>query len=158
MNKNGAFVEGELVRFRVDAAVKDKVTEVCEKLGFDLSDVLRAFMARIAEDGTLPFDMGVAAVARTQRAPFAEYSERLWREYKHVDAEVALALLSRFIADRSERIDAEASERRPNAEVLAQLRQELAEARSLAQSLDPQDADAVAAVLATYGQLVASLK
>jgi addiction module RelB/DinJ family antitoxin len=150
-------VEGALVRFRVDASVKDKVTEVCEKLGFDLADVLRAFMARVAEDGTLAFDMGAPSTTRTQRAPFAEYSERLWRDYRHVDAEVALALLSRFIADRATGIDAEASERRPDAERLAQLRQELAEARSLAQTLDPKDADAVAAVLATYGPRVASL-
>ena len=151
-------MEGELIRFRVDASIRDKASAVCEKLGFDLSDVLRAFVARIAEEGTLPFEVGAPSGPRPQRAPFSEYTERLWRDYQHVDAEVALALLARFIADRAARLDAEESEPRQKAAVMGELRAELAQARKLAQSLDPKDAEAVAAVLATYGPRIASFE
>lgn len=151
-------MQGELIRFRVDASIRDKASAVCEKLGFDLSDVLRAFVGRIAEQGTLPFDMAAPSGPRPQRAPFAEYTERLWQDYQYVDAEVALALLARFIADRAARLDAEESGGSPDAALLGELRGELAQARNLAQSLDPKDAVAVAAVLATYGPLVASFE
>lgn len=151
-------MEGELIRFRVDAAIRGQAAAVCEKLGFDLPDVLRAFVSRIAEQGTLPFDMGIAPGPPAQRAPFAEYSERLWRDYQWVDAQVALALLARFIADRAARLDAEQSQRQPDAAQLQQLNEEIAQARGLAQRLDPDDAEAVAAVLSTYGPRVAALE
>lgn len=151
-------MEGELIRFRVDAAIRDQAAAVCEKLGFDLADVLRAFVARIAEQGTVPFDMGVAPQARGPRAPFADYTERLWREYRYVDAEVALALLARFMANHAAALDAEQRQPQPNAARLRELSEEIARARALAQGLDPDDAEAVAAVLARYGPRVASFE
>jgi DNA-damage-inducible protein J len=149
--------EGELIRFRVDAAVKDKVAEVCEKLGFDLADVLRAFMARVAQEGMLPFELGAPAETRAERAPFTEYSERLWRDYRSVDAEVAVVLLTRFIADCGAQLAAEDTAARRNPE-LTGLRQELGVALDALERLDPADGEAVAAVLARYGPRVAGLK
>lgn len=151
-------MEGELIRFRVDGAIKDKAAEVCDKLGFDLADVLRAFVTRLAQEGTLPFDLGRPAAPRPHTPPFTAYSERLWSEFKSVDGEVALALLWHFVAERAARIDREESQPRPDPDLLARLRQELADARGLAQTLDPKDAEAVASVLARYGPLITSLK
>lgn len=71
---------------------------------------------------------------------------------------MATALLARFIADRAARIDLERSQQQPDTEALAQLRKELADARDLAESFDPNSREAVASVLATYGPLVAALR
>jgi addiction module RelB/DinJ family antitoxin len=144
-------VEGEIIRFRVDPEVKEKVTAVCEKLGFDLSEVLRAVMGRIAETGTLPVELGSTDEPRSQRAPFGEYSERLWREYQFVDAEVALSLLDRFIARSAAQLDAEHSGVEPNPGTIETLKRVIAEARQLTQTLDPEDTEAIGTVLAAYG-------
>lgn len=144
-------MEGEIIRFRVDPAVKEKVAAVCEKLGFDLSEVLRAVMVRIAETGTLPIELAKTSEPRSQRAPFGEYSERLWRDYQYVDTEVALTLLDGFIARSAAQLDAEQSARAPNPGTIETLQRVIAEARRLTQTLDPDDAEALAAVLAAYG-------
>lgn len=144
-------MEGEIIRFRVDPEVKEKVAAVCEKLGFDLSEVLRAVMGRIAETGTLPIALGTTDEPRSQRAPFGEYSERLWREYQFVDAEVALSLLDRFIARSAAQLDAEHSGAEPNPGTIETLQRVIGEARQLTQTLDPDDAEAIGAVLAAYG-------
>ena len=151
-------MEGELVRFRVDGAIKDKAAEVCDKLGFDLAEVLRAFVTRVAETGTLPFDMGRPPALRRQTPPFTEYRERLWSEFRYVDGEVVLALLWRFVAGRAAQLDNEARQPQPDPALLAGRRQEIAEALGVMQTLDPKDADAVAAVIATYGPWVRALK
>ncbi|MGB0126799.1 MAG: type II toxin-antitoxin system RelB/DinJ family antitoxin [Rhodocyclaceae bacterium] len=144
-------MEGEIIRFRVDPAVKEKVAAVCEKLGFDLSEVLRAVMGRIAETGTLPIELASTSEPRSQRAPFGEYSERLWRDYQYVDTEVALTLLDAFIARSAAQLNAEQSSQAPNPGTIETLKRVIAEARQLTQTLDPDDAPALAAVLAAYG-------
>jgi addiction module RelB/DinJ family antitoxin len=144
-------MEGEIIRFRVDPGVKEKVAAVCEKLGFDLSEVLRAVMGRIAETGTLPIELDSSDEPRSQRAPFGEYSERLWRDYRYVDAEVALTLLDAFIARSAAQLDAEHSDAAPNPGTIETLQRVIREARQLSQTLDPDDAEALAAVLAAYG-------
>jgi addiction module RelB/DinJ family antitoxin len=143
-------VEGEIIRFRVDPAVKEKVAAVCEKLGFDLSEVLRAVMGRIAETGTLPIELSTTDEPRSQRAPFGEYSERLWRDYQYVDTEVALTLLDAFIARSAAQLAAEHSAPAPNPGTIETLTRVIAQARQLTQTLDPDDAEALAAVLAAY--------
>lgn len=140
-------MEGELIRLRVEASVKARALEVCEKLGFDLAEVLRAFLTRLAEEGRLPFDLDLPS-QDAPRAPFSAYAERLWRAFKPVDAEVALALLAETMAGCAQAIDAERSAAQPDAGRIGALEAQLATARETANSLDPDDADAVAAVLA----------
>lgn len=149
-------MDSELIRFRVDPQVRDKAEEVCSRLGHELRDVLRATVARIARDGDLPFELGAdAASAPAAAVPFQEYNERLWAGIRpQVDAEVALALLMRFIALCSTRLDEESDKPQPDAETVARLTQQRAQARRLRLELDVANVAAIRAVLDTYGPLV----
>ena len=145
----------ELVRFRADPEVRDKAAAVCGELGLELTDVLRAFISRIARDGALPFALGAPAPAPDSHRPFYQYDERLWSSITpSIDVEVALALLARFIANCSTRIDEELQARSPDQRVIKRLGKERAEARSLKQNLDVQNAAAVREVLDRFGPLV----
>lgn len=44
-----------LVQTRIDADVKAKATEVLDKLGLTVSDAVRIFLTRTANEGALPF-------------------------------------------------------------------------------------------------------
>jgi hypothetical protein len=149
-------MDTELIRFRIDPEIRDKAEEVCAAWGHELSDVLRAAVMRIARDGALPFDLGAGPAAPAPgAAPFYDYDERLWASVKpQIDAEVALALLSRFIADCSMRLDEAADGSAPDAERLARLTRQRDDARQRRRELDVVDAAAVQAVLDTYGPLV----
>lgn len=149
-------MDTELIRFRIDPQVRDKAEAVCSRLGYELRDILRATVARIARDNVLPFELGAdAAPAPAAAVPFHDYNERLWAGIKpQVDAEVALALLMRFIALCSTRLDEESDTPQPDAQRVARLTQQREEARRLRLELDVTDAAAVQAVLDTYGPLV----
>lgn len=43
-----------LVQARVDAAVKERATEVLDSMGLTVSDVVRILLTRVAEEGALP--------------------------------------------------------------------------------------------------------
>lgn len=149
-------MDNELIRFRIDAEIRDKAEEVCTALGHELHDVLRAAVIRIARDGALPFDLGAAATP-VGAVPFYNYDERLWRTMKpQIDAEVALAILSRFIADCSTRLDEATDSGNASAELVDRLTRERDEARKRRRELDVADTVAVKAVLDTYGPLVRS--
>jgi DNA-damage-inducible protein J len=148
-------MDSELVRFRVDPEIRDQAAKVCADLGFELNDVLRALLTRIARDGVLPFDFSTPGQSNAGRLPFYDYDERLWASMKpQIDAEVALALLARFIANCSTRIDEEGDTARPDRPLIAQLTQERDEARKIKADLNVADGPAVRQVLDQFGPLV----
>lgn len=149
-------MDNELIRFRIDPAIRETAEEVCSGLGLELNDVLRATVMRIARDGALPFEIGAgAAQPPVEAIPFYNYDERLWGSLKpHIDAEVALAILARFIADCSTKLDEQTSSSRPDEAAMATLTAQRDEARRWRRELDVADAAAVAAVLEHYGPLV----
>lgn len=146
----------ELIRFRIDPAIREKADEVCAQLGHELTDVLSAVVVRIARDGTIPFELGAsAAQPPVAEIPFYNYDERLWGTMKpRIDAEVALAILARFIADCSTKLDEEASSPQSNDTLVASLTAQRDQARRQRRELDVADPVAVAAVLEAYGPLV----
>lgn len=148
-------MDTELIRFRMDPQVRDRAEEVCARLGYELCDVLHATVARIARDGALPFELGADAVPTPAAAPFQDYREPLWADLKpQVDAEVALALLMRFIAHCSTRLDEESDQSQPDADRVVRLTAQREQARRLRLELDVTDPAAVQQVLDTYGPLV----
>jgi DNA-damage-inducible protein J len=149
-------MDSELIRFRIDPAIHDKAAKVCAELGLELNDVLRLLVTRIARDRAIPFDFGAAPPQPSpDQTPFHEYDPRLWRSIRpQIDAEVALALLGRFIADCSTRIDEESGREKPDRPLVARLTEQRDEARRLRLDLVVTDEDAVAAILQKYGPLV----
>lgn len=149
-------MDTELVRFRIDPELRDKAAKVCADLGLELNDVLRTFVTRVARDGALPFDLTtVPARPEPGQTPFHDYDARLWLPIKpQIDAEVAIGLLARFIADCSTQIDEASTGAAPNTGLVARLTRDRNEARKLRGNLDVSDGAAVSRVIDKYGPLV----
>ncbi len=152
-------MDSELVRFRVDPERRDRAAQVCAGLGVELNDVLRALVTRIAHEGTIPFDVAPAAAPARQPAPDPasppDYGERWWSALKpQLDAERAMDLLSRFIAECSAQLDPPAGTAPPTLEQLVAWTQARADARRLQRELDVGDAAAVRRIIDTYGPLL----
>jgi hypothetical protein len=142
----------ELVRFRMDPLVLEKAAKVCADHGLELSDVLRTLITTIAREGKVP---GAAASAprrpAEERAPFAEYNESLWSGLRpRLDAELALTVLARFVADTSLRIADAAAADQPDQRLINELTQDRKKALKLQRSLNVADDAAVRDVIATY--------
>lgn len=146
----------EFIRFRIDPAIHKKAADACSHLGIELNDVLRALVTRIARDGAVPFDLGAAPPPRApDRTPFHDYDSRLWASLKpRVEAEAALSLLMRFIADSTTMIDEENGRRNADRDLLSRLDRDRAEARRLLREFDTGDAQAVDGILKTYAALL----
>ena len=56
-----------LVQFRVDALSKNKASDICRRLGFDLPGYLRVCIARLIQENGIPFQMKIEDEV-TQRA------------------------------------------------------------------------------------------
>ncbi|MXP15685.1 type II toxin-antitoxin system RelB/DinJ family antitoxin [Altererythrobacter confluentis] len=49
----------EVVRARIDAALKKNATAVLNKMGLSVSDAIRMLLIRVAEEKALPFDVHI---------------------------------------------------------------------------------------------------
>jgi RelB antitoxin len=146
----------ELIRFRVEPAVREAAVAACAKLGLELNDVLRALVTRIARDGDLPFELiATPSAPPSEPTPFQDYEPRLWKSLRpRVDAEVALALLGRFIAKCTARLDDLSQQDARDAELVARVSADRQEALRRRDALDVTDAGSIAQVLSTYGPRV----
>jgi DNA-damage-inducible protein J len=52
-----------IVRARIPAAVKEKAGAALDRMGLTASDLIRLTFLRVAENGRLPFDVGVPSRA-----------------------------------------------------------------------------------------------
>lgn len=148
-------METELIRLRIDPQLAQQAERVCADAGFELRDVLRLVITRIARDRKIPFDLADTSADEARRQPFYEYDPRLWANLKPaIDAEVALAVLSRFIADCSTRLDEAEENEHVDQQLTKQLTVARDEARALKLNLDVTDAAAVQRVLDRFGPLV----
>lgn len=55
------------VRARIDTATKERAADALEAMGLSISDAIRLFMLRIADEQRLPFDVKVPN-AKTRKA------------------------------------------------------------------------------------------
>ncbi len=149
-------MDSDFERFRIDPAVRDTAAQACARLGIELSDVLRALVARIARDGRIPFDLGSERSAQ-EPSPLPLLDAPPWTALAaQVEADVLLAVLARFIADCSTRIDEQSSSANPDRQALARLTESRDNARASRRTLDVTDREAVRAALRHYGPLVAA--
>ncbi|CAG0994415.1 Antitoxin DinJ [Geobacteraceae bacterium] len=146
-------MDTEFERFRINPEARAHAAEVCARMGYELSDVLRALVTRIVREDSIPFDPGIQPQAASENLLVAD--ERLWSPITpQIEAEIALALLARFIADCSTTIDEQAALDRSDEELVIRLTKEREAARKLGVELDVMDSAAVQSVLSKYGPLV----
>ncbi len=55
------------IRVRIDSDTKERASKALDRMGLSVSDAVRMFLVRIAEDGRFPFDLEVPN-ARTRKA------------------------------------------------------------------------------------------
>lgn len=135
--------ENELVRFRCDPALKSDAAAVCDRIGFELGDVLRAVVTRIARDGALPLELRMPA-PEGAGVPFFKRNEALWKDFRHIDGEVLFESLMHFVATTAARISAEEAKARPNRRSIARWKEQRDEAMHFRRTLNIDDAEAVA--------------
>ena len=151
---NACPMESEIERLRLDPQLRQKAAEACARHGYELPDVLRHLVLLIAETGTIPFEMP-RVTSDAEAAPSLPVDERLWTTMRsQLEAEVAVALLVRFIADCSTALDETADKAQQDPASLARLAEERRLAREVRATLDVTDKTAVEAVLKKYGPLV----
>ena len=57
MGYNADMASNAVVRSRISIDVKNKATEVLDGIGLTVSDAMRIVLTRVANEGTLPFDL-----------------------------------------------------------------------------------------------------
>ncbi len=55
------------IRVRIDSDTKERASKALDRMGLSVSDAVRMFLVRIAEEGRFPFDLEVPN-ARTRKA------------------------------------------------------------------------------------------
>lgn len=146
-------MDTELVRFRIDPTLRDKAASICAEHGMELHDVLRLVVTQIAREGALPSAIGPSAQIAIQPLQGASpYDNRVWSILRgQLDAELAVSLLARQIADRSARLDEASAGPEADPELVSKLNRERAALQRLRRTLDVTDAEAVRRVLKEYG-------
>ena len=147
--------DSNLVRFRVDKDLKDAAADACDALGFDLNDVLRSVVRRIANEHAIPFQVNPPARPDPTKAPFTEYGAYLDKDLAHLKAELTLSLLATFIADRAKRLAEERDKPKPNVKLRQRWEREMREAAGYHRTLNTRDLALVERVDAKYRALLA---
>ncbi len=75
--------------------------------------------------------------------PFFEYRKELWKDFQHIEGEVLLQSLIRFVAERAAKISAEEDKPHPNDELIARWKKEGHEAMKINRTLDIGNREAV---------------
>ena len=66
-------METELIRFRIDPQLAQQAEKACADAGFELRDVLRLVVTRMAREHALPFGIDAVGTSEARRRPFYEY-------------------------------------------------------------------------------------
>ena len=142
-----------IIRFRIDREIAEKAQEMATRRGMELPDVMRMMLTRAVRIGDFSIDQDrvqEAAPSYGER-PFAAYDPRYWDRLKdELDAEAALALLHRAIAERTAWLDENRKPRSADVGLLERVREERDEACRLLAAFDPDDKDAVAMVFRRF--------
>ncbi len=84
-----------------------------------------------------------APAAEGAGIPFYEYRNSLWKDFQHIEGEVLLQSLIRFVAERAAKISTEEDKPHPNKELIARWRKEGHEAMKTNRTIDTRDRKAV---------------
>lgn len=139
--------------FRIDREIAEKALRMAAKRGMELPEVLRMMLTKAVRIGDFMLDTGnEPPPAAPEAHPNFAYEERYWAPMKSsLDAEAAMAVLNRAIAQRTTWLDEGLSVKSPDLDCLERIRDERDQARALLATFDPSDNDAVANVLEKFG-------
>jgi len=73
-----------VVRARIPGDVKERAISALDRIGLNVSDVIRLTLIRVAEEGRLPFD--VAVPNRTTRKAMKELAEGKGQTFDSAEA------------------------------------------------------------------------
>jgi len=73
-----------VVRARIPCAVKERAISTLDRIGLNVSDVIRLTLIRVAEEGRLPFD--VAVPNSTTRKAMKELAEGKGEKFDNAEA------------------------------------------------------------------------
>lgn len=146
--------ETTLVRFRLQTKQIAEAVGVCDELGFDLNDVLRTVVRRIAKDHAIPFEINHPTHVASNRLPFTEYGDYLDKDLAHLKAELTLSMLSTFIADRAARLREERQKPKSNNKLIQRWERELRDAVGYHRTMNTRDVALVEQVDAKFRALL----
>lgn len=142
--------DSPIIRFRIDKDIARRAHRMAKARGMELPDALRMMLTRAVQLRDFSIDLADHMQFPTGREPVAPFEPRYWGPYKAtIDAELALALLRRTLADASGRQD-EARQTDPqdlHKQDREQLSRERREALRLPAEFDCSDTNAIANVL-----------
>ena len=144
----------ELIRVRVDSALKSVAESVCREHELTLPEVLRTVVRRIARDRRLPFEVEAPPPPDDALVPFGRDTPLLAGDLADLKAELALHLLATFIADRARRLAEGREQGTGDAKRLARWERELREAVMHHRTLDATDPALVDEVEARFRALL----
>lgn len=152
-------MDNRYLRLQLDAEILARSEAVCAREGQDLLDVLRAVVTRIAQTDAIPPGLTLASPAGAvvaHDAPFSHYQADLWSSVRPlVDADLAVALLDRFIAQIALQLREARAARSPDHERIERLERERREALEVRAQLNLDDLTAVPQILSTYASRIA---
>lgn len=139
--------------FRIDREIAAKALRMAAKRGMELPEVLRMMLTKAVRIGDFMLDAGIEPLpAAAEDHPNYAYEERYWAPMKEsLDAEAAMAVLHRAIAQRTAWLDEGPSVKSPDLKRLERIRDERDQACALLATFDPSDSVAVAKVFETFG-------
>ena len=146
-------MESPIIRFRIDRAIAKEAYRMAAELGMELPDVMRMMLTKAVRLRRFSIDQDQDAPYRFAANPTVEdYEARYWDPLNaSLDAELALALLHRTIADLTQSLDEGLARAVPDVSRLERLRDERDAACKLLADFDPMSATEVAQILDRYG-------
>lgn len=139
--------------FRIDREIAEKALRMAAQRGMELPEVLRMMLTKAVRIGDFMLDTTTAGPPPgVAEPPNKGYGERYWPTINaSLDAEAAIAVLDRAIAQRTTWLDEAQMAKSVDPKRLERVREERDRACVLRATLDPSDSDAVAKVLEAFG-------
>ncbi|PZQ77872.1 MAG: hypothetical protein DI563_02205 [Variovorax paradoxus] len=140
------------IRIRLERDIAEQAMAMANDRGLELGDVIRMMVTKavLSGDFAIGHDRPSPPPAAETRAFFA-YDDSQWAPLKSVlDAELALALLNQFVATHTVEIERLLDLDPPDVVRVEQLTRERDEARHALSTLDPQNAQAIDAIVERY--------
>ena len=142
--------EFSLVRFKIDKALLTSAEAECERHGFELFEVVRALVAQIVRDQSIPVDMGGYPRKDDRGAPTPACLQMEPLE-EQLESETLLDLIATVIARTSTRLQQLAPDDTKKSELLSRIREQALNDQF---AIDTSDAVARRRAIAAYTKLM----